>query len=103
MEKVESQILKAFGRIHSLGVVHGDVRRENILVDANGNSVWIIDFEYAEIIDGGLESKPSKIALETELVKGLLREIKKPYGSISIRYEGFKSSSLRNGRLAVGA
>lgn len=42
--KVEENIWAAFGAIHGLGVVHGDIREANILVQKDG-MVWIIDFE----------------------------------------------------------
>ena len=42
--RIESNILKAYDQIHSLGVFHGDVRGANILVRRD-ESVVIIDFE----------------------------------------------------------
>jgi tRNA A-37 threonylcarbamoyl transferase component Bud32 len=42
--KVEQNLWAAFKEIHELGVVHGDIRNENVLV-RDDESVWIIDFE----------------------------------------------------------
>ena len=46
--KIQQKILQAFDRIHSLGILHGDIRPENILVGTDGD-VWIIDFEFSRI------------------------------------------------------
>jgi len=43
--------MEAFAAIHSLNVIHGDVRPGNILVSDEGNAVWIVDFEFAYLID----------------------------------------------------
>jgi serine/threonine protein kinase len=74
--RAESLILNAFAAIHSLGVIHGDVRSENILVSENGDAVWIIDFEFAEIVKEGDEAKMAEIFHETQAIEDLLRELK---------------------------
>src|SRR5438045_5805253 len=74
--RAESEILKAFEAIHSLDVVHGDVRADNILVAEGGNMVWIIDFEFAEIINEGNDAKEFKISEETQAVRELLKGFK---------------------------
>ena len=73
--KIEEEIFNAYKAIHSLGIVHGDVRAENILVAEDGNKVWIIDFEFAEIMDGASEAE-SMIYQEREAVMELLNEFK---------------------------
>jgi serine/threonine protein kinase len=73
--KAENAIFKAFEAIHSLGVLHGDIRAENILVAEGGNAAWIVDFEFAEIINED-DAKKSKLLEETEAVRELLKEIK---------------------------
>ena len=73
--KTEDEILNAFKAIHALGVVHGDVRAENILITKDRNAVWIIDFEFAEIMERASEAE-SMIYQETEAVKQLLNEFK---------------------------
>jgi tRNA A-37 threonylcarbamoyl transferase component Bud32 len=45
---VAKNVTRAFKEIHSRGVLHGDVRAENILVRED-NSVVLIDFELSEI------------------------------------------------------
>jgi tRNA A-37 threonylcarbamoyl transferase component Bud32 len=45
--KTAEKILKAFDEIHKLGVLHGDIRQENIIDD--DDTVWIIDFELSRI------------------------------------------------------
>jgi RIO-like serine/threonine protein kinase len=48
--QVEEKIYLAFQKIHKLGVVHHDVRSDNVLVStvATGeSSVWMIDFQRA--------------------------------------------------------
>jgi serine/threonine protein kinase len=80
MIQTESEILKAVDAIHSLGVIHGDIRSDNILVGKDGSSAWIVDFEFAEIMEG-LDDKDAKITQEIGDVKELLRKIKNPGGS----------------------
>ena len=41
----------AFEAIHSLNVLHGDIRAENILVSSDGMRVYVIDFEWGTIVD----------------------------------------------------
>jgi serine/threonine protein kinase len=74
--KTECEILQAFDTIHSQGVVHGDIRCDNILVDDDGKSVWIVDFEFAEILAEGSDEMDARITQETEDVKQLLRKVK---------------------------
>lgn len=47
-ETVVRNVAKAYDEIHKLGVLHGDVRKENILVRQD-ESVVIIDFDRTEI------------------------------------------------------
>jgi serine/threonine protein kinase len=73
--KIERKILMAFDAIHSHGVVHGDIRSANILVDQDGKSVWVIDFEFAEVLTDGSD-KEVRILQENEEIQRVLREIK---------------------------
>jgi hypothetical protein len=45
-DEMESKILNVFESIHQLGVVHNDVKFDNVLTSQDG-SVWIVDFEHA--------------------------------------------------------
>ena len=72
--QAEKEIMMAFDAIHALGVVHGDIRAENILVTEDGNSAWIIDFEYSEILP--VEEIDSRSTSEKETVADLLATIR---------------------------
>lgn len=48
-EQIGRNIVKAFRQIHARGVLHGDVRPENILVRPD-QSVVVIDFEMSEVL-----------------------------------------------------
>jgi tRNA A-37 threonylcarbamoyl transferase component Bud32 len=67
---VVKNITAAFNAIHELGVIHGDVRRQNIMVKAD-QSVMIIDFEISSR-DGVLASD---IENEDDIVEDLLIEL----------------------------
>ena len=73
--RAESEILKAFDAIHSLNIIHDDVRAGNILVSEDGNTTWIIDFEFAEIIKDD-DVRESLISKETQVVRELLEGFK---------------------------
>ena len=67
----------AFAAIHTLNVVHGDVRPSNVLVAERGNKVWVVDFEDSQILADGSEERHSEISNEMESVREMLSEIKK--------------------------
>src|SRR5579859_8069912 len=71
--KAEIKILKAFDAIHGLSIVHGNIWTANILIAKEGNAVWIIDFEFAEIV---AEGKCEIHSQEMEEVKRLLMGIR---------------------------
>ena len=73
---MEKEILTAFEEIHSLNVLHGDIRPANILVAEDGNKVWIIDFEDGEILADGDEERESKVSDEMKAVREMLQYIK---------------------------
>jgi serine/threonine protein kinase len=77
-DEIENEILQAFSAIHLLGVIHGDIRADNILVGRNGQSVWIIDFEFAELVTGAADEMHSKIVQEIGAVRELLAKFKLP-------------------------
>jgi eukaryotic-like serine/threonine-protein kinase len=69
------QILDALGAVHACGVVHGDVKSDNIMVDAQagGDAVTLVDFGLAQM-DGDVR-EPGFVAgtpeyLAPELVRG---------------------------------
>ena len=65
---MERKILDVFDNIHQLGVVHNDVRPENVLVAQPDGSVWVVDFEHAGSGD------EASCNIERELVKEMIRE-----------------------------
>jgi serine/threonine protein kinase len=75
---VESEIFKAFDAIHELGVFHNDIRAENILVDASGESVFIIDFGFSEIFTELTDENREYLSVENDMIKEILEEIKRP-------------------------
>jgi serine/threonine protein kinase len=66
-------ILQAFRSIHALGVIHSDVRKENILVRED-NSVVIVDFEMSSFMDVTAD----QMALEEKIVEELLDDLQGP-------------------------
>lgn len=60
--------------MHSLKVIHGDVRAPNILVSAEEEKVWIINFEYSQIVDDDSISENSE--MEKQAVEMLLKEVR---------------------------
>jgi hypothetical protein len=77
-ERVEAEIFKAFDAIHELGVCHNDIRAENILVTAGGESVFIIDFAFSEIFTELTAKSREYLSTETDFIKELLDELKHP-------------------------
>jgi tRNA A-37 threonylcarbamoyl transferase component Bud32 len=70
--EIEENIYEAFKKIHEAGVVHNDVRLDNILVSAvGGPSVWIIDFEYAGPGDD------CSYEMELNAVKDLIEDVRR--------------------------
>jgi len=67
---VESKILDVYDNIHRLGVVHNDVRRENILILKPEDSVWVIDFEHAGT------GNDSAFSNERESVKEMIDKVR---------------------------
>jgi tRNA A-37 threonylcarbamoyl transferase component Bud32 len=67
---VVKNITAVFDAIHELGVIHGDVRRQNIMVKAD-QSVVIIDFE----ISRRERVSTSDIESEDDIVEDLLIEL----------------------------
>ena len=47
------KVVSAVSHLHSLGIVHGDIKDENIMVDTAGLRVNIIDLGSAAREDGG--------------------------------------------------
>ena len=63
--------------IHSLGMIHGDVRLENILIGKDGN-VWFIDFETASPADSieSVETREAMFQSDREALMGCFRSVR---------------------------
>ena len=68
--RVKSNIIVAYAAIHKLGVVHGDIRAENVLV-LKDESVRIMDFE-----NRSTNAKIDQIEVEKEEVDKMLGRFK---------------------------
>jgi tRNA A-37 threonylcarbamoyl transferase component Bud32 len=75
---VVKNVTRAFQLIHEAGVIHGDVRRENILVRRD-DSVVIVDFESGEFE----EFSDEVVRMEDEVVEKLLSDLEKENDSLS--------------------
>lgn len=53
---ITRQILAGLGALHAVGIVHGDVKSDNVLVDASYDEVKLIDFGLARVQFGKLAS-----------------------------------------------
>lgn len=58
------RIVRAFAAIHERGILHGDIRASNILVD-HSQKVWIVDFGLA----GFAREKPAKRSFELSVME----------------------------------
>ena len=85
--------MAAFEEIHALGVIHGDVRSENIIISQEGK-VWIIDFEFAEILGDGNGDASSKVAEEMIALKDMLKDIKRSRVALLSTSESLKEEDV---------
>ena len=61
-EPVATKFLAALGAIHATGLVHGDIKPQNVLVNREGNPV-IIDFGTARSVEASKKTKLTTIAM----------------------------------------
>ena len=76
-DEVSNNIKTAFAEIHRLGVIHGDIREQNIMVKED-KSVVVLDFEssvYHEDLSDDL------IQDENEVIQRVLKEVKRENSS----------------------
>ena len=71
VQKIVKQLVSAVGYMHAQGVVHCDIKPDNVLVDTKGN-VYLADFGVSELIDktknGVLRKHGSPIFLAPEVL-----------------------------------
>lgn len=82
---IEQKVRDAFDIIHSLGVVHGDIRPDNILV-GDDKCIWIIDFESSIFLDSIQPADDGEAMLQsdTEALTLCLKKIKQNYSHIDV-------------------
>lgn len=58
------RIAAAFAQIHADGILHGDIRASNVIIDWNGR-VWIVDFGFA----GYKSTDPQRLSFELATIE----------------------------------
>jgi hypothetical protein len=98
-DNVEKNIRDALNAIHQLGVAHGDIRPDNILV-GEGERVWIIDFESSTLIDPALPDLANSaiVRSDVECLTSCLQNIK----AVATLPRG-AGTGLKNCALQVGS
>jgi RIO-like serine/threonine protein kinase len=71
-DNVERNLFAAYRALHKRQVLHGDIRKENILVSED-ESVYIIDFDNASIMS---EDDVGLILREDEEIMSMLKKLK---------------------------
>ena len=76
--KIFYQLLKAFNAIHSLGIIHNDIKPDNIMI--KGEEIRIIDFGLAEFLGVGPMTDIVQNYITTELFKAPDVKTQKVFG-----------------------
>lgn len=72
-DEVSNNVKTAFAEIHRLGVIHGDIRKQNIMVKED-KSVVVLDFESSVYHE---DLSDDMIQDENEVIQRVLQEVKK--------------------------
>lgn len=100
-ERVVTQLLEAIDYLHSLQLVHHDLKADNILVTRNGSNVKLIDFGLSAI-DATLSPVPNDPKRDIQKV-GQLIEIIVPnkYGRIAKKCKKGEFSTINAIQIAI--
>jgi hypothetical protein len=49
---VKENLFGLIKELHEAGMVHGDIRRENVMMKEGGSEIWLVDFDWAGIVGG---------------------------------------------------
>ncbi len=50
VKEIFQRICQTVGKIHDLGIVHRDIKLENILIDAESKIPFVIDFGLSKVL-----------------------------------------------------
>jgi serine/threonine protein kinase len=76
INRIFSDILHGISKIHSLGIIHGDLRLENFIVQPN-NKIKIIDYSISTIVEGKQPPYINKMFFKTQ-PKYFPKELREP-------------------------
>jgi serine/threonine protein kinase len=93
------QILKAFNAIHSLGIVHNDIKLPNLMI--KGTDIRIIDFGLSEFLGFGPSNEVISRYICTEITKAPDDEDQLEYGYIAGNRKTFVSDLYSIGATIV--
>ncbi|CAM9020624.1 unnamed protein product [Wickerhamomyces anomalus] len=57
-EELCPSVFKQLGRLHSIGIIHRDIKRSNICFDEQTELIWIFDFNHCLLFDPEQEAVP---------------------------------------------
>jgi tRNA A-37 threonylcarbamoyl transferase component Bud32 len=48
---LKENFIESIKELHEAGMVHGDIQRENVMMKEGGLEIWLVDFDWAGIIE----------------------------------------------------
>ena len=88
-----ADVLEGLAAVHAAGIVHRDVKLENVLVDAEGHAV-LSDFGVSRILSEGLGKEIEAVATES---------VKTPEDAQVLGTKGYLAPEVRKGEKATAA